>query len=99
MFVHAVYFWLKPELTDAQRSAFDEGVRALATIESVRHAFLGTPATTNRPIIDRTYSRAAIFVFDDLAGHDVYQAHATHDRFRDHSAPLCQRIQIYDSEG
>ncbi len=99
MFVHAVYFWLKPGLTDAQRKTFDEGVRSLATIESVRHGFIGTPASTDRPIIDRTYTYAAVIVFDDLAGHDVYQKHPTHDRFRDTCAPLCQRIQIYDSEG
>ena len=35
MLVHAVYFWLKPELTDAQRADFRRGVETLAGIDVV----------------------------------------------------------------
>jgi hypothetical protein len=57
---------------------------------------VGTPASTNRPIIDRTYSYALILVFENKEDHDVYQEHPVHDEFRaleDHWL----RVQIYDT--
>jgi hypothetical protein len=50
MLVHTVYFWLKPELTDAERADFRKGVESLGTIPSVSAVYVGTPAaTTPRP--------------------------------------------------
>src|SRR5215208_4641483 len=60
MFVHSVYFWLRDDLTPAARATFVDGVRSLTTIETVQHGFLGTPASTNREIIDQTYSYALV---------------------------------------
>ena len=45
MFVHSVYFWLKPDLTEEQQSKFWEGARSLTTIESGRQGF----ASLDRP--------------------------------------------------
>jgi hypothetical protein len=97
MFVHVVYFWLKPELSAAQTAAFLEGVTALTTIDTVQHAWIGTPASTNRPIIDRSYSHSLVVVFDDQDGHDRYQTDPIHDRFRDECGTFWSRVQIYDS--
>jgi hypothetical protein len=97
MFVHSVYFWLKPELKDDDRAKFWEGVRSLTTIESVRQSFIGSPASTDRPIIDRSYSCALIVVFDDLAGHEAYQVHPIHDKFRDECSAFWSKVQIYDA--
>jgi Stress responsive A/B Barrel Domain len=97
MFVHSVYFWLKPDLTDAERDRFHAGVHSLTTIESVRHGFAGAPAATDRPIIDRSYSCALIVMFDDEAGHDAYQVHPIHDRFRQECAPFWSKVLIYDA--
>jgi len=97
MFVHSVYFWLKPDLTEEQRAKFWEGVRSLTTIESVRQGFAGLPASTDRPIIDRSYSCALIVIFDDAAGHDAYQVHPVHDKFREECAPFWSKVLIYDA--
>jgi len=97
MFVHSVYFWLKPDLTEEQRSKFWEGARSLTTIESVRQGFVGPPASTDRPIIDRSYSCALIVIFDDDAGHDAYQVHPVHDKFREECAPFWSKVLIYDA--
>jgi hypothetical protein len=97
MFIHSVYFWLKPDLTDAERDRFWAGVRSLTTIESVRHGFAGVPAATDRPIIDRSYSCALIVMFDDDAGHEAYQVHPIHDRFREECAPFWTKVLIYDA--
>jgi hypothetical protein len=97
MFVHTVYFWLKNDLSAAQTAAFLEGVTALTTIESVAHAWLGLPAPTDRPVIDRTYSHSLVVVFRDQDGHDRYQEDPIHDRFRDECGTFWSRVQIYDS--
>jgi hypothetical protein len=97
MFVHAVYFWLRTDLTPAQARAFDAGLRSLRAIELVRHGWIGVPAATDRPVIERGYSRALVLVFDDDAAHDAYQVHPTHDRFRDECGSFYSDIRIYDS--
>jgi hypothetical protein len=97
MFVHSVYFWLKPDLTVEQRAKFWESARSLTSIESVRVGYVGVPASTDRPIIDRSYSCALVIIFDDDAGHDIYQSHPVHDKFRDECAPLWSKVLIYDA--
>jgi hypothetical protein len=97
VFVHSVYFWLKPDLSDADIGEFNRGVKSLATIETVKHSYIGVPAPTDRPIIDRSYSCALVLVFDDQHGHDLYQDHEIHERFRQHCSPFWSKVVIYDS--
>lgn len=97
MFVHSVYFWLRSDLTPEERQKFIDGVNSLKQIESVRFAWVGVPAPTDRPVIDRSYSYALTVVFDDQAGHDQYQVHPIHDRFREECGSLWSRVLIYDS--
>jgi hypothetical protein len=53
MLVHTVYFWLKPELTPAQRAEFRQGIESLSGIPAVEAIYVGTPAATEkRPVID-----------------------------------------------
>lgn len=99
MFVHSVYFWLKDDLSDADRETFVRGVKSLATIESVHACYVGTPAPTNRPIIDRSYSYALTVVFENMDAHDAYQVHPVHDAFRDQCSHLWKKVVIYDSVG
>lgn len=97
MFIHNVYFWLKPDRTPEQQAQFDAGVQSLLTIESVQQGFIGTPASTDRPVIDRSYHCALIVQFADKAAHDAYQDHPVHDAFRDECGVLFDRVQIYDA--
>lgn len=97
MFVHAVYFWLRPDLTPAQRAQFAAGVRSLSTIESVQNCYIGVPASTNRPVIERGYSHALVVVFADKAAHDAYQVHPVHERFRTECGSFWTKVQIFDS--
>ena len=100
MFVHAVYFWLRPDLSAEQKDTFLRLARSLSTeIEVVKHGFLGVPAPTNRPIIERSYNYALTLIFDDKEGHDAYQVHPVHDRFRTECAPFWTAVRIYDSVG
>jgi hypothetical protein len=97
VFVHSVYFWLKNNLSEEDRATFLRGLDALTKIETVRQAHVGVPAGTDRPVIERTYSYALVLGFDDEAGHDVYQEHPVHDRFRGECSPFWTRVLIFDS--
>ncbi|MHB9129495.1 MAG: Dabb family protein [Armatimonadota bacterium] len=97
MFIHAVYFWLKEDLTSDEREAFVRGLQSLAAIEEIVRLHIGIPAATDRPVIDRTYSYALIVEFASPAGQDAYQGHPLHTRFVQECAQYWTRVQIYDS--
>jgi hypothetical protein len=95
MFTHCVYFWLNEGLSAAELAEFETGLRSLTKIPTVLHGFVGKPASTDRPVIDRSYSWGLTVVFEDLAGHDVYQEHPVHTKFRD-CAKYWNKVVIYD---
>lgn len=97
MFVHSVYFWLRDDLSRDATTRFVEGIRSLTTIGTVQYGFIGTPAATDREIIDRSYSYALVVSFADEAGHDAYQADPIHDRFREQCDGSWKKIVIYDA--
>jgi hypothetical protein len=99
MFVHAVYFWLRNDLSPEERSRFDAGLQSLRAIEGVREGYIGKPAPTNRPVIERSYSAALILIFDDEAAQEAYQVHTIHDRFREECGSFWTTVRIYDSVG
>src|SRR5206468_12562272 len=99
MFAHSVYFWLKDGLTKQEVAKFKAGMNSLAKIETVRQAYIGIPAETDRAVIDRSYSYALIAIFDDKPGHDYYQEHRVHDEFRNECSSYWSRVLIYDSVG
>jgi len=97
MFIHAVYFWLRPDLKPAEREKFAAGLRSLRGIEGIKHGFIGAPAATDRPVIDRSYSNSLVLVFPDQTAHDAYQVHPVHDRFRDECGAFWTTVRIFDS--
>jgi len=99
MLVHSVFFWLKPELDDAQRAAFRKGVESLGGIEDAVAVYVGTPAATaQRPVVDNTYDVALTVIVPDVAAHDRYQDHPLHHAFLESFRSYWNRVQIYDAE-
>lgn len=99
MLIHSVYFWLKPELTDAQRAEFLAALKALKDVPSVKEFHLGRPAAvTDRPVVDKTFDYGITCVFENLDGHNAYQVHPLHVAFVNTGKPLWARVQIYDAE-
>lgn len=96
-FVHSVYFWLKQDLTEEHLADFHQKLLALTKIDTVRESYVGIPAPTDRPIIDRSYSVALILAFDDKEKHDIYQDHPVHDDFRDSCGEYWEKVLIYDA--
>ncbi len=95
-FVHCVYFWLKDDLTPDQIKELERGLERLAHIETVKKGYIGVPATTDRPIIDRTYDYALILAFDNKEQHDIYQEHPVHEEFRQAFGTFWLKVTIYD---
>ncbi len=97
MFIHAVYFWLRPGLSAVEQARFKAGVHSLTTIDGVQSAYYGRPASTDRAIIERGYSMGLIVVFLDQDAHDRYQVDPIHDRFREACAEYWDKVVIYDT--
>jgi hypothetical protein len=98
-FVHHVFFYLRHPDNEADRQKFMEGITKLATIPSIRFSHIGTPAATNRAVIERTYTYSWLCFFDSPAAEEAYQKHPIHDDFRDNYAHLWEKVVIYDSVG
>ncbi|MGV3641271.1 MAG: Dabb family protein [Adhaeribacter sp.] len=98
MFVHHVFFWLKPSNTAEENQKFEKSVSSLKTIKSVQQVDIGKPALTDRPVIDTTYSYSLLLIFDSLEQHDQYQVDPTHLQFVADCSTLWDRVLIYDSE-
>jgi len=97
MFIHSVYFSLRADLDATERWRFEKGIRSLAAIDSVEWGYIGSPAPTDRPVIERGYTHSLILAFRDQAAHDAYQVHPVHDRFREDCAGYWSGIRIFDS--
>ncbi len=97
MFIHVVYFWMKPGSTDAARQQLvADSKEYLGKIPTVRHLWVGRPAMTPREVVDNSYDVGLCVVLDDSAGHDVYQVHELHKEFIARNKEHWDRVQIYD---
>lgn len=97
MFVHHVFFWLKPANSAEETQQFVTGVTSLKEVKSVKLAEIGIPAATNRPVIERSYSYSLLLMFETEADHDTYQVDPIHTQFVADCAHLWERVLIYDS--
>lgn len=99
MLVHTVFFWLKEGLSQDEKNLFDEKVRTLTTISTVKQGFLGTPAATEkRPVIDDSYDYSLTVIFDSLEDQNSYQVDAVHTEFIDLCAHMWERVIVYDAD-
>lgn len=98
MLIHSVFFWLKPELTEAQRAEFRAGLESLRAVKSVDALHIGTPAPiVPRPVVDGSYTFGVTVMFKDLAAHDAYQIDPVHKAFVEKFKPFWVKVQIYDA--
>jgi len=98
MLTHHVLFWLKADTTEEEKYAFRGGLESLKAVETIKSIYIGTPAPISRPVVDTTYTFSLVIVFDDLAGHDVYQVHPVHKAFLDQFRSFFEKVVIYDAQ-
>ncbi|RAI98718.1 stress responsive alpha/beta barrel protein [Chitinophaga skermanii] len=96
-FVHVVNFYLKKGLSPEEIKDFEAGVSSLATIDEIKVFNLGTPADTDRPVIDKSYSYCLLTVFENQEAHDRYQVHPTHLAFVERCSRHWDKVVIFDS--
>ena len=97
MFVHAVYFWMKPEATDAHRAQLIADAKSyLGKVPGVRQLWAGGPAMTPREVVDNSYAVGLLVALDNSAAHDVYQTHPLHLEFIARNKANWDRVKIYD---
>lgn len=98
MLTHHVLFWLKADTTEEQKSAFRKGLESLEKVETIKGIYIGTPAPISRAVVDTSYTFSLVILFDDLAGHDVYQVHPVHKAFLEAFRERFEKVVIYDAE-
>ena len=98
MFVHTVFFWLKDELSEEQKTNFKAGVDTLKDIQPHVMITTGVPASTNRPIIDTSYDYGLTCIFENIEDHDKYQEDPVHLEFIKNHADDWKKVLIYDYE-
>lgn len=99
LFVHHVYFFLKNPNNEADKSKLLEGLEKLSKVPTIRMVHIGSPASTNRSVIERGYSVSWLCFFDNLEEQEVYQKHPIHLKFVEDYSHLWEKVIVYDSVG
>jgi len=95
--IHHVFFWLKNPSSKEDQAKLIEGIQTLQKIETVQQFKIGIPAKTpKREVIDNSYNISLFTAFNDIAGHDTYQAHPIHKKFVEQYSSLFT-VKVYDS--
>jgi Stress responsive A/B Barrel Domain len=97
MFIHHVYFTLKNPDSKEDLNALVAGLNAMRPIETFRAIHIGVPASTNRDVIDRSYSASWLLIFDNLEDQEIYQVHPLHKKFVETCSHLWSKVVVYDS--
>ncbi len=98
MMIHTVLFWMKDGASDADVQALRQGLETLQRIKAPEAVYIGTPAETKRPVIDRSYTFCLTVVLPGMEAHDAYQEDPIHLAFVDNCARLWDRVLIYDAD-
>jgi len=98
-FVHTVYFWLKNPADPIVRAKFEKSMKTyINSSKYIKTKHIGVPASTNRPVIDSSYSYCLSLTFASKEDQDKYQVEDTHLVFIKESEMLWEKVLVYDSE-
>ena len=96
-FFHVVFFWLTNETREVSQK-FEKELRQLVSqVEEIKSSHIGTPADTDRDVIDNTWSYSLILTFDSKEKQDIYQSHQAHLKFIENASSLWEKVLVYDS--
>jgi hypothetical protein len=97
-FIHMVFFWLKEPDNQEHRATFEASIKRFLTDSAYAGSWhVGTPAGSDRPVVDSSYTYCLMVTFASREMHDQYQSEPPHLRFIAECSNLWERVQVYDS--
>ena len=97
-FKHTVFFWLKEPNNPSKKEAFETSLnKFIDSSEYIQTKHIGTPASTNRGVIDSSYTYCLSLGFSSKEKQDKYQDEPAHKVFIEESSGLWGRVVVYDS--
>ncbi|NND11989.1 MAG: Dabb family protein [Flavobacteriaceae bacterium] len=97
-FAHTVYFWLHEPKNQDHRKSFETSLKKfLNTSKNITTKHIGIPASTNREVIDNSYTYSLLLTFKDKEAQDRYQEEPAHKLFIEESSGLWSKVLVYDS--
>ena len=97
VFIHHVFFWLKEPANEVSKMQLIEGLQKLSAVATITSFHIGKPATTNRGVIDVTYSISWLLTFATAADQDSYQVDPIHLNFVKECSHLWEKVVVYDT--
>lgn len=94
MFIHHVFFWLKP---GADKQLMEEGLADLVKIDLIQQSHIGVASPSPRDVVDDSFDYSLLLYFKNKEEQDIYQDHPDHHVFVDKCSSLWQRVIVYDT--
>lgn len=96
-FAHIVLFWMEGQ-SEVSKADFRKEMEAfIRSSDYARGMHIGTPAGTDREVVDNSYDFCLIVTFDSKAAHENYQKEPVHLEFIEKTKGKWRKLQIYDS--
>ena len=97
IFIHHVYFWLKNPDSKEDRELLIDGLKKLSKAGTIKQFHIGSPAATDRGVIDNSYAVSWMLLFDNDADQASYQVDPIHLKFVEECSGLWNKVIVYDS--
>jgi hypothetical protein len=98
-FIHHVYFWLKNPENINDLNQLIEGLNKLSAVTTISNFHIGKPASTEREVIDSSYSVSWLLLFNSKEDQDSYQTDPVHLKFVEQCSHLWSKVVVYDTVG
>lgn len=96
-FAHIVLFWMEGQ-SEAAKATFRQDMEEfIKSSDYAQSMHIGTPAGTDRAVVDNSYDFCLIVTFASKAAHDQYQKEQVHLDFIEKTKGVWSKLQIYDS--
>jgi len=98
-FIHHVYFWLKNPENINDLNQLIEALNKLSDVATIANFHIGKPASTEREVIDSSYSVSWLLLFNSKEDQDSYQTDPVHLKFVEQCSHLWSKVVVYDTVG
>ncbi|MCX2585827.1 Dabb family protein [Pedobacter sp. MR22-3] len=95
---HFVMFWLKPQLTKAERENFKNFFEHLRASKYVKTLSYGLAANTPiRPVTDNSFTYSLTVTFNNMEDHNAYQEDPVHLAAIEKFSANWYRVVVHDT--